>query len=93
MWIIAASGRRNDAPVYACDSLEETADAGRRLRVPDERLERCHSAGVRLSFPKRLDGVRDGAELDRVAHGGAGAVSLDEGESMGRIAGALVRAA
>ena len=63
--------------------FEQAANASRRFRVADERLQRSDATAVWLPLAKRVDGTRDCGQLHRIADRGAGAMALHEIELMG----------
>jgi hypothetical protein len=71
--------REDRAGPHLENRLDDAAEAGHRLHMPEVRLERGHHDGVVLGVRFHED-VADGAELDRIAQRGTGAVRFHVGD-------------
>jgi len=90
--LLAVDGRRQHLVVEREHGLDQPRNAGRRHQVADHRLHRAQGAGGARTGAAAENAV-EGVDLDRVAHGGRGAVRLDEAHARRVDAGRLVRPA
>ncbi len=88
---LVAQGRRQDLVMQRQRRLDHRRRAGRRQAVADHRLDGADGDGRQIAVARPEQGAQR-LDLGKVAHRGAGAVRLDQADSGGIDAAALVGA-